>query len=101
MKRLRYDSSISNAVEDFLGLLEKYPDQPKYLLGFTSFLRGFLRIKEVNEVLPAMEIMTVLKHERPLIFSLMREQSGNWIYTLTQFEMDIEEAKERLSRFTD
>jgi hypothetical protein len=75
--------STPEPVEEFFFLLEKFPDEPKHSYVFTNFLRNFLWNKPVNEALPTVEIMTIIKHEKPFI------------------EMDIKEAKRRLNKIID
>jgi hypothetical protein len=87
-----------DSIEEFFVLLKKVSDEPKNVHIFTNFLRTLLRSKSVNGVLPMIEILTIIKHEKPLIFSLMRRSGGSgYIYTFSNIEMDIKEAERRLS----
>lgn len=92
---------ITAAIVDFFLLLKKHPDQPSNVTIFTNFFRNFLRIRSTDKILPTMELTTLLKHEKPIIFSTMRKHSENLMYILSHMEMDIEEARERISRFIE
>ncbi|GEN35822.1 hypothetical protein [Aneurinibacillus danicus] len=97
MSKKEYGESISDSVNDFFVLLENYPDHPKNLFVFTSFLRELVRETAIDKNSPIIEVMTVLRHEKPIIFYHMRKQTRDWMYMLTQIDMDIEEAKGRLN----
>jgi hypothetical protein len=90
--------SISDLVNDFFVLLENYSDHPRNLFVFTSLLRGLVRKAAIDKNFPVIEIVTVLRHERPIIFYHIRKQTEDWIYVLSHIDMDIEEAKDRLNR---
>lgn len=96
MNSKAYKVHIRDLVKDFFVLLENYTDHPQNLFVFTSFLKGFLRKKAFDETTPTIEVVTVLKHERPVIFYHMRKQTEDWIYILTRIDMDVEEAKQKL-----
>lgn len=91
---------LSDALYEFDVLLKKNPDVPQSLPVFTQFLRYFLRTKTGGEPLPSVEVMTILKNEKPNIFSLIRKQSKhNMVMNmLTNVEMDVEEATSRLGQ---
>jgi len=89
---------LLEALETFEELLEEQPDDPKSVHAFTQFLRYFLRLKtDMN--LPSVEIMTLIKHYKPTVHMIMRRQAqNNTVLTmLTNVEMDLEEAKNRLN----
>jgi hypothetical protein len=96
-----YSLSVVNLVKDFFVLLENYSDHPRNLFVFTSFFRGVLRNKAIDEMTPAIELMTVLKYERPVIFHHMRKQTEDWIYILTRIDMEVQEAREKLYCITN
>jgi hypothetical protein len=96
-----YSLSVVNLVKDFFVLLENYSDHPRNLFVFTNFFRGVLRNKAIDEMIPAIELMTVLKYERPIIFHHMRKQTEDWIYILTRIDMEVQEAREKLYCITN
>jgi hypothetical protein len=89
---------VPSALKEFNYLLKKYPDHPKFLLVFTNFIRQFLRCKVGDGYLPTVEVMTVLKHEKPIIFTLLRQQQSNTFAMLTYIEIEHEKALERLKK---
>lgn len=92
------EQKIAKAIEEFYTFLDKYPDEPKSLSIFMRFLKEFLKIPTKNQTLPTIEIMTVLKQRKPIIFSIMRRQTNNVLYNiLTQVEMELEVAEQKLN----
>lgn len=92
--------SVRSAINELYSLLEKHPDDAKSLSIFIQFLRQFLRISSADKSLPTVEIMTVLKHKKPLVFSQMRKQTNNVLFNiLTHVEMDLDSAETRLKEF--
>jgi hypothetical protein len=91
--------TLSDALLEFDYLLKKHPDVPQSLSVFSQFLRYFLRTKTSGIELPSVEVMTVLKNEKPNVYYLMKKQSKNNVVMnmLTNIEMDIKEAENRLS----
>jgi hypothetical protein len=91
-------TELSKVLEEFDSLLEKKEDSPKSLPAFNQFLRYFLRTKTTNRSLPSIEVMTVLKHRKPVVFTVMKKESqGNAAMNmLTRLEMNIDEAIQRL-----
>lgn len=91
---------LSDALYEFDVLLKKHPDVPNSLPVFTNFIRYFLRTKTGDNSLPSVEVMTILKNEKPNIFSLIRKQSKhNMVMNmLTNVEMDVGEAESRLGQ---
>lgn len=91
---------ISDALLEFDYLLKKHPDVPESLSVFTQFVRYFLRTETSGDELPSVEVMTVLKNEKPSVFYLMKKQAKNNVVMsmLTNIEMDIEEAENRLNK---
>ncbi|WP_025027328.1 hypothetical protein [Caldalkalibacillus mannanilyticus] len=92
-------NELIKAIKDFESLLEKHPDDSKSVHAFNHFLRYFLRIKtKANCNLPSIEIMTILKHRKPVVYMLMRRQAqkSGALGMLTYLEMDLEEANRRI-----
>jgi hypothetical protein len=96
-----YSLSAVNLVKYFFVLLENYSDHPRNLFIFMSFFKIVLRNKAIDEMIPVVELMTVLKYERPTIFHHMRKQTEDWIYVLTRIEMEVQEAREKLYCITN
>jgi hypothetical protein len=79
-------------------LLQNYPDDLDSTLVFVRFLRSFLRVNASEKVLPTIEIMTMIKEQKPNVFRWMRKRSAedNMLAFLTGLAMDYQEAKNRL-----
>ncbi|WCK55412.1 hypothetical protein PP175_05530 [Aneurinibacillus sp. Ricciae_BoGa-3] len=90
------DEKLISALEEFLFLLKKYPDDVRNVSEFRNYLRTFLRLNSGNDTLPTIEVVTVIKYEKPLIFKVMQESKENWLHFLTHAVMDIDEARSRL-----
>ncbi|MED0680113.1 hypothetical protein P4S83_13005 [Aneurinibacillus thermoaerophilus] len=99
MRRKMY--RVVDAIVDFYKLLEKHHDESQHYYIFTSFFKGLLREKAIGETLPIIELITILKHEKPTIFFTMKKQKEHWLDIISSVELDIEEAKERLKRMID
>jgi hypothetical protein len=51
--------------------------------------------------IPTIEIMSILKSERPIIFTLIRQNKVSYLSMLTHVVIDSEEAKERLCKIIE
>jgi hypothetical protein len=92
-------NDLSQAIQKFEDLLEKHPDSPHSMSVFTQFIKTFLRTNTKDEVLPTIEIMTVLKHKKPLIFTLIKKGSSQKnivMDMITHIDVDLDEALQRL-----
>jgi hypothetical protein len=68
------EPEIKNALIKFNKLLKDHQaDDAKGFLPFKNFLRGFIRIRTKSNEIPTSEIITILKHERPNIFYLLKK----------------------------
>jgi hypothetical protein len=90
-------------VGDFYDLIKTIPDNDEQLTiqKFLRFLQGLLRIKQV--VPPTVEIMTVVKNRKPVLYHGARRtvlKSSN-LYMLFQVDMNYELAQERLSQYVE
>lgn len=88
-------------IRDFFALIEKVPnkDDQASIQTFLRYLQSLLRIKQV--VPPVVEIMTVIKQNKPLLYHAARRitlPSSN-LHMLFQLEMDIMLAHERLRQY--
>jgi hypothetical protein len=73
-------------VSEFYKLLETIPDKPSSSSVFISFLRAFLRVRsEIS--LPTIEVMTVLKKSKPIVFMTMRKAAAK--YDMLQFLIEL------------
>lgn len=89
-------------VREFFDMIDTIPntDDQETIQKFLRYLQGVLRIKQV--VPPSIEIMTVVKQSKPILYHAARRsvlQSSN-LYMLFQVEMDVALAKERLQQYT-
>jgi hypothetical protein len=91
---------LPDALKEFEVLLKKQPDVPDSLPVFNQFIKYFLRTKTGGEPLPSVEVMTIIRNEKPNVFYLLRKQSKTNVVMnmLTNVEMDLEEAKNSLDR---
>lgn len=84
-------------IREFIRLLQNTPDNVKEMSNVMAFLNTVLRYKESTP--PTTEIITVLKHHKPIIFQMMRLSipKSNPKYIILQLEMDYNTALERLN----
>ncbi|PLT35789.1 hypothetical protein [Bacillus sp. V5-8f] len=85
-------------LKKFNKMLVDYPDNADSASYFVSFLRLFLRQKPSSSYLPTIEIMTIIKHEKPTVFFMMRKLAKYDfnLELLTGLHMDYEKARENL-----
>ncbi|WP_050183789.1 hypothetical protein [Domibacillus robiginosus] len=90
--------SVKVHVEKFFVLLKNYPDSTDSTLVFVRFLRSFLRGSSQPEILPAIEIMTLLKEQKPAVFYSMRKlaERDELLAFLTGLSMNPEKAERKL-----
>jgi hypothetical protein len=89
---------IRACINKFYRLLNQYPDDPKSTFIYTNFLRQFLRLKPKEATLPTIEIISLLKHEKPIVFYLIKQQGkyDDTLELLTNIYIDPEKAKKNL-----
>ncbi|OKL36139.1 hypothetical protein [Domibacillus mangrovi] len=85
-------------IEKFFLLLQNYPDDFDSTIVFVRFLQSFVRINVQERVLPTMEVMTLIKEQKPHVFRSMSKLSGNdnVLAFLTDSSMDLQQAENRL-----
>lgn len=88
-------------VREFIDLIQTIPDDEEQatVQKFLRYLQSLLRIKQV--VPPVVEIMTVVKHTKPVLFHASRRtvlKSSN-LFMLFQLDMSFPLAQERLEDY--
>jgi hypothetical protein len=104
LKRFTYNSPAEakrQIVRDFHELIDQCPDNEEAtsIQRLVRYLQGLLRIKVV--VPPVVEIMTILKLEKPKLYHAARRsvlQTSN-LHMLFQVEMDPQLARQRLDEY--
>lgn len=88
---------LSNYIKKLFSILDKVPDEADSTVIFVNFLRNFLRLK-TKDPIPTIEVMTIIKHQKPTIFYNMRKLSklDPILEVLTNISMDLEKAEERI-----
>jgi ABC-type microcin C transport system permease subunit YejB len=82
-------------------LFELRGDDPKYAEEYVQLIRSFLRIQPKETYLPMMEVMTLIKYQKPVIFQLLknRGQRDQHFEFLTNITMDIRTAEKNLEQW--
>lgn len=90
---------LKNSIQKLYDLINNYPDDVKSVHEFVVYLRSFIRI-ETEEPLPKKEVMTLIKHYKPIVFWGIKKMSqGNVMFDLlTHLTMDLEKAEENLEK---
>ncbi|WP_078557169.1 hypothetical protein [Bacillus alkalicellulosilyticus] len=98
---MKNDDNIKSALIKFDKLLKETPDNKESVLAFKNFLLGFLRIKPKGASLPTVEVMTILKQEKPIVFSHLRKLSAySFLFdVLTHIDMNPQKARDTLNSF--
>ncbi|MFC4321573.1 hypothetical protein [Litchfieldia salsa] len=93
---------VRKQIQLFFKLLEKHKDIPQSIPYFKSYLRQLImKNRGSDTMIPTIEMMTVLKNEKPLVFQLLKQQSkGDYnLEFLTGLSMNYEDAKGKLELF--
>jgi len=92
------NDELKNGIHQFYEILNKYPDEIKYTHDYVFFLKSFLKIQ--CQSLPLTELMTLIKHKKPNIFSGIRRLSDKNIMLniLSELSTDIESAQNSLEK---
>ncbi|MEG9295756.1 hypothetical protein V6B33_04795 [Mangrovibacillus sp. Mu-81] len=93
--------TIKRHISRLNALLELRGDEPKYAGEYIQLIRSFLRIQPKEAYLPMMEVMTVIKYQKPAIFQLLkhRGQRDQHFEFLTNITMDIRTAEKNLEQW--
>jgi hypothetical protein len=92
---------LLQSLDRFRRILIFYDDCAESLPVVTKFLRAFLQIKTPNSSLPTMEVMSILRHEKPNIVYYMRHYSpDDTLRMLSLLRMDYKKAKKRMEHMT-
>ncbi|WP_312115071.1 hypothetical protein [Brevibacillus reuszeri] len=88
-------------IRDFSNLLDTIPNQDDQVTiqKFLRYLQSTIRIKQV--VPPVVEIMTIIKHTKPILYHAARRSimTSSNLHMLFQLEMDLQLALDRLKQF--
>ncbi len=93
------DRELKAALKKFDSLINDLPDERRFIHHYKNFIINFLRIKTGSTVLPTAEIMAIIKHEKPIIFSIMKNEfSNNLVFNIvTKIDMEYQEGYKRIS----
>ncbi|MRH41324.1 hypothetical protein GH741_01385 [Aquibacillus halophilus] len=97
------EPELKVALINFEKLISNQPDNFTAIIPFKNYLRNFLRIRTTSMDLPTSEIMTVLKHEKPKVYYLLKANfSEDPIFNfLTNIGADYDLSRKRLSEIKD
>lgn len=95
---MKIPNSLLDSLIMFEKLLTELPDTAESVPDFLKFLRNFFRNKHPKFALPSIEIISIIKHEKPTVFYFLRKQSSRdqMLQLIIGVEMDREQALERL-----
>jgi hypothetical protein len=93
---------VRKVLRDLEKLLQKHDDKIIHLNEYKCFIEALVKTRRFIPDLPLVEIITVLRHERPTIFYVVQKQAaGNMqLEMVTSLEGDYEEAKQELTNLT-
>ena len=99
----RNEHGLQEVLKRFESLLKQYPDKLESLHFFKTFIKGVLRVKSTTTNMPIAEFMSIIKHERPLVFKLLKQQSSNDSYLkfLTEINMNNKAANNNISKLKE
>ncbi|WP_088105413.1 hypothetical protein [Halalkalibacter urbisdiaboli] len=91
------ENELKEALKKFDIMIKKTPDNPHSLYVYKNFIKYFIKVKTKNIPLPASEVMSIIKHEKPVIFRELRKQDSSYLYYLTNISLEYEEAQRKLA----
>ncbi|WP_227397148.1 hypothetical protein [Jeotgalibacillus aurantiacus] len=93
------EPELKEALIRFDKLLRTCPDRNENVLAYKQFITSFLRVKTKNLTLPTSEIMSVIQHERPSTFYLLKKSMSYdpTFELLTNIDLNYEMASLHLS----
>ena len=71
---MKQDPELNEALKKFRQVLRQYPDREKDYMEYKYFLRSFIKIRPRSAPLPTTAVISVIRHERPETFRLVRDQ---------------------------
>jgi len=94
------NKELQRNIKKLYRMLDKYPDNPENFYEFLFYLRNLLRANRSGDILPMTEIMSVIKHYKPSIYSELKKRSNNnlMLEILTELSMDIDTADDNLKK---
>ncbi|MGY4689592.1 hypothetical protein [Salibacterium sp. K-3] len=97
------NKEVLDAINKFQHMLETYPDSKNSVQDFRNFMRYFLRLKPADQPLPTLEIMSILKQNKPTVFQTLKQQgkTDNVLGLLTETSITPETAESRLKEYAD
>ncbi|MFC0558508.1 hypothetical protein [Halalkalibacter alkalisediminis] len=96
-----YEPELKDLLITFEKLLAKYPDTPDSVYVFKNFLKQMIRIKPKRMPVPSGEIMSIINHKKPIVFSMLRMQASDnpFLYFLTDINMKFDQAETSIKQF--
>ncbi|QOY38050.1 hypothetical protein AWH56_011070 [Anaerobacillus isosaccharinicus] len=94
----RQEPELKGALKKFEELLRNCEDNSDETFTFKNFLKSFIKVRCNNIILPASEIITIIKYEKPNIFYQLKVNFSydSTISFITQIDMSYEQAKSNL-----
>jgi hypothetical protein len=94
------ENEIKELLKKLKKMLEDYPDEASSTYNFSNFLKLFLRSKKTETTLPTIEVMTIIKHEKPNIYYHLKKlgNSDSRLEFLTNLSMDYKKANENINK---
>lgn len=91
------NEELKESIKKLYDLIKNLPDNSDAAFEFVQFLKTFLRIRS-QEPLPTIEVMTLIKEEKPTVFSVLRKlaHSNSTLNFLVELSTDPDSANEKL-----
>ncbi|MDQ0298909.1 hypothetical protein J2S78_001329 [Salibacterium salarium] len=92
---------LEQAIAKFQTMLDTYPDTKQSVHEFRNFLRYFLRLKSSDQPLPTVEMISILKVQKPNVFHFLKQQGKTDMVLgmLTETSVSAKIAEERLEKY--
>lgn len=89
---------LKPTISEFEKILKRYPDKKEYAFEFFSFFKHLQRLSTTSSVIPILELATILKYKKPIIFYELRNYASrsHMINIITNIEMDFNKAQQTI-----
>ena len=96
------NNGLADSLQQFYKVMKNTSNTKQSLPHFLKFIRNFIRTKDSKYSHPTIEIITIIKHEKPTIFYYLRQQGKNdpVLEMVTKVDMDYQKAKDRIEELT-
>ncbi|WP_088104222.1 hypothetical protein [Halalkalibacter urbisdiaboli] len=88
---------LIEALKKFDIIVSHTPDDPQLVYIFKNFINYFLNVRTKTIPLPLPELLSVLEHEKPTIYTYLQHEDSLYLYHMLDSRIKYDEARNRLT----